>query len=444
MESVSVRKSLDAKEKEVSIKSLALERSAEFPASLRKLVGAPLILLARNPVTIITSLNPQNNDDALLWEHAVADQMGVIGNDFRGIEEIGTAAFERASNKFFDPVGNLNFWYPQRPSNDDRPLHKRTLVGKVEGASIADHSTIYEDYDVGVFIIPNEKYQYLVTDGFPRTYTALMSTQWHGSLHQLGQPDCDDSRSIAESQMVEAEIRPHSDIHSGVAARLRDMISTRVSKDIAVYGPWIYDKGHCCHSEIHPAEQIWWRGDISNNQKQYTFNVFCDASARFWWRDQMDDSTKLKPWGAPPIKGLFAIAFEAELGKPAVKFEVSNIDHYNVAFVQGGNQVYNLIYQNDVLVTFIPHNDAFLVTYENVGFVGTNKVRGFLVLETSVGSLRQKATQVSVPRVGTGRFDTLDFPLGIDVNKVDQRFEREVFEKLEGRYTFTVTETKPS
>jgi hypothetical protein len=142
----------------------------------------------------------------------------------------------------------------------------------------------------------------------------------------------------------------------------------------------------------------------------------------------MDDGTKLKPWGAPPIKGLFAIAFESQLGKPAVKFEVSDIDALNVSAIPNSDQVYNLVYRDQVLATFIPHIDAFKVTYEMVGAVDANKVRGFLVIETSVGKLTQKTT----------------IPPGTDVNTIDQQLERQAFEKVEGHYMFTVLQTDPA
>src|SRR5450631_1227265 len=151
----------------------------------------------------------------------------------------------------------------------------------------------------------------------------------------------------------------------------------------------------------------------------------------------MDDGTKLKPWGAPPITGLFAIAFEVELGKGPVKYEVSNLDDYNVAVIPNGNQTYDLVYQNQTLVTFIPHNDAFKVTYESVSSVASNlsavvgtKVRGFLVIETTVGTLTQKTTQLVIPSPFPAQPPTVvDIPQGTDVNKIDQRYERLAFEK---------------
>jgi hypothetical protein len=121
---------------------------------------------------------------------------------------------------------------------------------------------------------------------------------------------------------------------------------------------------------------------------------------------------------APPITGVFATAFEVELGKAPTTFEVANIDDYNVAVVPTGNKLYNLVYQGKKLVTFIPHNDAFKVSFEGVGSAANNKVRGFLVLEVTVGTLTQKKP----------------IPSGQNVNTVSESLEREAFEKVEGHY----------
>jgi hypothetical protein len=551
------------------------------------MADGPTTIQVNGAEFIITALGPHTLDAP--WDHAITDQMGVIGNDFRGVEELGSAAFERASNNPVIP-DFLNFWYPQtqpRDLHDHRPAHfKATLAGTVEDVYIADYEGTYQDHDVNIWIRPREKYQHLLTDAHPREYTDIMSAQWNLSLHQRGKPNCDDAATVNEFNFIEAEIQASGDIHSGTAQRLKDIILARRSQQICVYGPWIYDKGHCCHAEIHPAEQIWWRTDIGPNEKRYSLSVFCDASQRFWWRDQMDDGTKLKPWGAPPIRGLFAIAFETELGRPPVKFEVKQEDaslgfsgaegrstpgaavtalpwgndlvlfisdpsggiyttlwnpqtkvgdwtsvaegrstpgapvtalpwgndlvlfisdpsggiyttlwnpqtrvgywtsvaegrstpgapvtalpgsdlvlfisdpnggiyttlwnpqtkvgyweivrywiddRFNVATMSRGIQVYNLTYRGDVLVSFIPNNDLFKASYEAVGLSDANKVRGFLVIETSVGMLNQKVVNA-------------DFPLGTDVNKIDQSVERHVFDKAEGHYMFTVLQTDP-
>jgi hypothetical protein len=162
----------------------------------------------------------------------------------------------------------------------------------------------------------------------------------------------------------------------------------------------------------------------------------------------MDDGTKLKPWGAPPIKGLFAIAFEAELGKPPVTFEVTDLDQSNVASFPGADQPHTLVHQGAVLVSFVPHTDAFKVSYEKVGVVDGTKVRGFLVIETSVGTLTQIRTQILVTiHQGSGLppiQQVLEFPPGTDVNAVPQQYERQLFRKVEGHYMFNVVQTRPA
>jgi hypothetical protein len=156
----------------------------------------------------------------------------------------------------------------------------------------------------------------------------------------------------------------------------------------------------------------------------------------------MDDGTKIIPWGAPPIEGTFAIAFETTLGRPAKTFEVVDIDAYNAANPPMRNKSYNLVYQGQTIVSFIPHNNAFKVSYENVGLVG-NKVRGFLVISTTVGSVRQIATEAVIqpqdPSKPYNTKKTAPVPLGVDVNKIPQSWERQVFEKKEGHYKFKIT-----
>lgn len=93
-------------------------------------------------------------------------------------------------------------------------------------------------------------------------------------------------------------------------------------------------------------------------------------------------------------------------------------------------------------MSFVPHNDAFTVSCEHVGLAGTDEVRGFLVLETTVGTVRQTATHLTVPN-WPGPPTTVTIPQGTDVNAVDQRYERLAFEKVEGHYIFTVLQTTP-
>ena len=389
-------------------------------------------LQVSGPATHITTLGPHDSASATLWEHAVSSQLGVLGSDYRGAEPIGSAAIERASHSDYIPDW-INFWYPQRQPNDHRsnPYFKRTCVGTAE-AVVTDIEGTYRDQDVCIYITPDEKYQYLISQGHAREYTDIMSEQYALGISGYGQESCDDEESIRDFGFVEAEIQPSGDLASGIAEGLRDRMNAADNMRIGVYGPWIYDKGHCCHAEIHPAEEIWWRLD-SGSGPTYHLNVICDASKRFWWRKQMDDGEKLKPWAAPPITGVFAIAFEVAppdgvTPTSPLDFVVSDISRHNVASKSSAGESY-LIHNGTALVRFVPNSDSFAVSFERVGLADNGLIRGFLVLETSVGSLSQTLV-------------TDDFPAGADVNSLDEDDESTVFEKEEGRYMFSVSQRK--
>lgn len=340
----------------------------------------------------ITSLHAQSSADADYWKHAEIDLMGVIGSDYRGIEEIGSAAVERASHDFRIP-DTIKFWYPQKERRDHRDIYfKRTLSGIINPDPesppyIASVNGTYEDHDINIEIIPAARYMYLITEGHEPKLSLIQRLKLKGEhpRDEIENP-CTEPFTV-----VGAEI----DMRPSAKAALFSLIRPRAGTQISVYGPWIYDIGHCHHPEIHPAEQIWWTENVGAN-KQYHLNLFCDSSQRFWWLRQLDGGTKLKPWAEPPIKGTFAIAFEAEI--PTVvfqgvtkQFEVSGVDSYNVAAFFNYNRTYDLVYQGRTLVSFVPHSDAFKVSFEKVGLKpGTaNIVQGFLVIETTVGKITQ-------------------------------------------------------
>lgn len=426
------------------------KRARPEPPSTVAVVSPPIpgpvsntatVLNVNGATTTITTLGNQSTEGKGWWEIA-KDQMGIIGNDYRGREEIGTACFERASNNILIP-DNINFWYPQRPPNDHRNPFKRTLSGHVERADQANIQGTYADFDVNIDIKPYPKYEYLVTSGHKPEFTTIMSLQ--DVAYDI--KDCPQSFDAVEAEIAE-DYWPKGN-HTYGRARLTDMALSRVGRGICVYGTWIYDMGHCCHPEIHPAEQLWW-SDSSNNRIKSNLNVVCDASRRFWWRSQMDDGTKLKPWAEPPIKGVFAIAFEYSLPKTAeasnvgyntLKFDVEYIQHYNLIEYPNANQTYNLVYNGKNIVSFIPHNNAFKVSFEHVGMSpeDNSKIRGFLVIETLVGKLTQIATQAYYP--GSNPPQLVKLPMGSDPSQAPQIMEKAFFKKEEGHYYFTVTQS---
>lgn len=429
--------------------------------------AGPTRLHKDGATTIIDSLGSQSDDLAARWLSAMDDQLGVIGSDYDGPEQIGSAAFERRILEDGNPptiLDPINFWYPQKRHGESLFI-KRTLVGTVtpnrDGAlekennsgedesdatsppHIADVSGLYFDRDFNVDVAPDPKYRYLITESHPPALSIQQSVKLTKENFRLHNATGEYNNPCTQPfQKVEAEI------DSSPAAKSRLLDHVRINQKIGIYGPWIYDKGHCYHPEIHPAEEIWWTTNIEGGALRYHLNLFCDSSKRFWWRDQMDDGTKLKPWGAPPIRGTFAIAFEAEIGKPGKKFEVSNekdnqdrsVD-YNVIEYPNTDQVYNLMYKGNVLISFVPHNNAFIAYFDRVGLrPGSNNiVRGFLVLKTSVGTVKQ--TDSGRIRCLSNLPPWIVVPQGADPNHIDQCAERGAFEKVEGFYMFTVLRT---
>ena len=73
------------------------------------------------------------------------------------------------------------------------------------------------------------------------------------------------------------------------------------------------------------------------------------------------------------------------------------MDFDNVVPVPDSDKAFDLVYGGNTLVSFVPNNDTFKVSYKNVGLKpGTsNIVHGFLVIETTVGTVKQIATKVN-------------------------------------------------
>ncbi len=131
------------------------------------------------PRSTITVLGPQSAQHASQWNQAISDQIGVIGNDFRAPEEIGSAAFERASNNVLIP-DFFDFWFPQTMPSDNGHHFKKSLAGKIQNVHIAAISGTYEDNDLNIDIVPNPNYKDLLKYAHPREYTDIMSAEWTG------------------------------------------------------------------------------------------------------------------------------------------------------------------------------------------------------------------------------------------------------------------------
>lgn len=402
-----------------------------------------------------TLFTPSNMlaQDAQLWAKATNDQLGILGSDYDGFENIGSACFERAADAWYIP-NNLNIWYPQKQTPSPAApvdFYKRTIVGKISSRDKPEVQNIneqYNDYDLNVHIKPNPKYMYLISEGHkPEMSKKQFIREMYGGA-SIRHPWVTTITGCPTNFIgVELEI----DAQKETNILISNLINQRLELQMGAYGPWIWDEGHCHQPEIHPAEQMWWKTEI-NNKKEYTCALFCDASKRFWYRNQMDDGVKIRPWGAPPIKGVYAIAFEVSLGNNVQSnsgerkvfnlqnISLNNVKDYLVTDKVPSNKIYSLNYNDKAIVSFKTNNNLFKVSFEKVGLVpNTNLIRGFIVIETEVGTCLLKNINVVTPFGTTTQ--TIKIPANADVNKVAEIIEPLAFEKKAGHYIFKITET---
>ncbi|MBL7772485.1 MAG: hypothetical protein JNM95_06485 [Chitinophagaceae bacterium] len=393
--------------------------SPEYP---EKLMPKKTILTSHGNSTEIQQLSLDYN--ATLWDKAKTDQMGIIGSDYGGKEIIGQHAFERATgNGVLNSFGadRFNFYYPQHrlhdPASKSSSYYKHTIAGILKkAATYHGEDGFFPDGDLNIEVTPSSNYQYLISEGEKPEITFLTKQgQDFG-----GTDPCPDVFTTVEGE-VELKTSQH---------HLENMLQTCGGSTICLYGPWIYDDGHCQHPEIHPAEQIWFSKPFGNGNIYYCA-LICDASERFWWRSQMDVDAvlnsgprKQKPWASPPIIGKFAIAFEAEIGSKKQQFSLQEISSLNQSINANSHETYNLMYNGQILISFIPNGKSFKVTYENIGLVtGTNKIRGFIVLEATVGKLTPL----------TSKKDPME------VNELEERLK---FKKQAGHLIFTISSSQ--
>jgi hypothetical protein len=153
----------------------------------------------------------------------------------------------------------------------------------------------------------------------------------------------------------------------------------------------------------------------------------------------MDDGTKLKPWGAPPITGTFAIAFETEINTPTIRFDIAVQDAYNDVTATENFERHHLVYQNNTLISVVQDSSRHVkVSFDQVGLVGTNTVRGFLVIEATVGRCIQNDNPIQV--IQAAQTQPITLPPNSDPNQVPELIERFAFRKEGGRLMLTINQ----
>lgn len=421
---------------------------------------------------------PGTPSDKTLLAKAVVDQMGVIASDYRGIEPMGSGATERLVDTkadcfrsqddsvngllgsdlknrtavvaeevvniltlgvLRDGLNSLNFWYPnsRRAGHPpEEPKHfKRTAVGSVKGAKFANEPCFYLDEDLNVDVELNPPYAYLVSAGQSPELTSL--TRVSGASESC-------ERHIRNGfDKLELEIAVRQDARRVVLEAIRS------TDRIGVYGAWIYDKGHCNHPEIHPAEQLFWKkGGVT------TLGLFADTSRRFAYRRLMDDGT-VRPWAALPVKGTFAVAFRVpdptrlnqiqRNAYPTQVFDLESVTHHNVRdYLKTdklwGDRAHTLYSDGVALVRFIPHSNSLKISFEKIGSSEDGSIQGFLVLETEVGSYALKKNLSSALR-GELAARGIKVSPALRPRDVDPLLEMRLFEMVGGHYLFRLAQS---
>jgi hypothetical protein len=208
---------------------------------------------------------------------AVKQQLGVLGNDYDGKDELGRAPVERRMGLLVTSAQFLNFWYTNARPQDNKRAYKQTMIGRVKEAEHYENEYVFPDYDIDFYVEPAPEYEFLIKES-PKPNASFLTTV--DQLRGAKLPDVP-----AAFDVVEAEIDVKDINEKQLVAFFNDEMKTSVYAGF--YGAWIYDRGHYDHPEIHPAEQIWWRS-VKENVTTYHLNLICDYSGRYNKLSQFD------------------------------------------------------------------------------------------------------------------------------------------------------------
>lgn len=325
----------------------------------------------------VAELLPLDTTQLQQWHRATETQYGIIGNDFEGRQEIGTAALKRSLT--FAKKWRFNWLMPFVRATDNGKAYKQTLCGTLhhtyDNLSTAAEAMFFSDNDLSLHIIPDLPYEYLLLEvpTIERTIEAEI-----------------DLKDFAQMQHLK----------TGNSAHM-------VNDKVCVYGPWTNDMMHQkwlvsldldasidkkAHVEIHPREQTWWRKQYGNATYYYC-QLACDNSNRFFDPKQYDPykGTRLGLWTKPPLTGSFAIAFEKKHNQPALHYSLQIIDSYHANAYAHSYEYVQLVVGNEIIATVqIPQGSLFSVSFPSVGTDESGYIKGFCVISASVGGETEK------------------------------------------------------
>ncbi len=319
------------------------------------------------------------------WMLADTKQLGIIGNDWDGPDEIGIAPAERKMNLGLANPQFLNFWFPNIRAQDNNKAWKRTLIGKMkEEAEHYENNFVFPDHDIDFYVIPDKDYQYLIDEN-PKPNVSFFSGAGN-IINDHERPNCPTVHDHVEGEIDLADINEKQFVNF-----FNEEMKT--AKNAGFYGTWMYDRGHCDHPEIHPAEQIWW-SKRSTDVFTYRCNLVCDYSDRYNRDNQYDsDNGKLsvKPWARPPIKGVFAISFMVKPGQ-RILYRIFQHDNYNVNKSKTVSfdlaKVHHYIINGKKVITVVePELKCMKVSFEDIAYDRAGNLTGFIVLTSAVGQV---------------------------------------------------------
>jgi len=213
-----------------------------------------------------------------VYNTAVNDQLGVIGNDFFGPQLLTQSKNDNDWEKTLTPTDYFTIY---------RPGQKMTFCGKVLQQELSDG---FVDDDLNIQIVCNPK-----NPAFEPKYMQIKNR----------------GRNLYPWPMIEGEIDIDDGFHKFFDPKSSGFKFPTVNKtDICLYGPWVeevYDadedvnplKDHPDVHEIHPAEQFWWIEKTTTGFRYY-LNAANDGSGRF----------EESGWISNESKNTFAIAFD--------------------------------------------------------------------------------------------------------------------------------------
>lgn len=289
------------------------------------------------------------------YERALS-QSDIIGNDFYGVQKISMAR-------------NKNEDGSQTPTNYI-PVdgHKRTFCGAAsnyfykDGTFDKDHC-IYIDVLPGNDLLNGKINLYNQYGNFEKPWNSI---EGEINIHSSNRKYYDPPFSIPDTRFTS-------------------------SNKVCMYGPWVleifnkeklekYDvldlhKDHQNNNEIHPMEQFWWKErPVNRNAVFYNMALAVDNSGRF--NDigdyyAIENRNTFKPWSINPLDGVFAIAFEAQLGmKKKIIYGIYDESNKYAGILTNDGKKHFLVYKNDTLVEINENTNKEIlnIDFVNVGY----------------------------------------------------------------------------